>query len=100
MQLEFHRCSEEGCTFVTDDLGEFVEHAVDERLRKLSSTAPTEETKRRHTTAEEFLECPDCFPQIEKAFLERGWKKPEPKPERDILELTDEGEEQHADLPL
>jgi len=84
LKAQFYRCSEEGCKFVTDDLAKFVEHVVDEKLSSPSSTTPEEtepERPRRHKTWDEFLDCPTCAPKFEKLLLEKGWKKPEPKPE-------------------
>jgi len=75
--MAIHRCTEEGCTFQTDDIGAFVQHIVKEETDKLGAELP----KPVHVTAEEFLACPECFPEFEKAFLEKGWKKPEPKRE-------------------
>lgn len=86
LKTAFYRCSKEGCDFVTDDLGVFVEHTVDEKLRKRGwtpeeasgepKTAPV-----KHRTFAEFLDCPECAPKFEKVLLEKGWKKPEPKRE-------------------
>jgi len=75
VELRFYHCDEEGCRFVTDDVGALVEHITREEVKKLSSELP----KPVHVTAEEFLACPECFLHFEKAFLEKGWKKPEPK---------------------
>jgi len=88
VELRVYRCGEEGCSYQTADLGAFVEHVVDERLRERSAASPEEETfgygeqpKRRHTRAEDFLECPECAPRFEKMLAEMGWEKPEPKRE-------------------
>ncbi len=81
-----YHCTEEGCTFATDDVGAWVQHMIDERVKKLEEETlkrlEEEKPKFAHTTVEEIVECPECFPAVEKAFLERGWKKPEPKPKR------------------
>ena len=82
-----YRCGEEGCDFVTDDLGAFVGHAVDEKLGKLT-LAPEETVSvepRLHKTVKDFLDCPNCFPKFEKIMLERGWKKPEPERDRALI---------------
>ena len=86
LQTKFYRCGEEGCEFVTDDLGVFVEHTVDEKLRKHGLGAPEETfrgegeaTPKKHRTFADFLDCPECYPKFEKVLLEKGWKKPEPK---------------------
>ena len=84
-QLEFYRCSKEGCDFVTDDLGVFTEHAINHALKRLEEEKP----KIAHATLEEFLNCPECFPKIEKAFLERGWEKP--KSEEELREERRKG---------
>lgn len=86
VKTDFYRCTEEGCEFVTDDLVAFVEHTVEEKLKKLSLTEPeetvseqTETRPRIHGTFADFLDCPECYPKFEKLLLEKGWKKPEPK---------------------
>jgi hypothetical protein len=80
--MAMYYCDEEGCKYVTDDIGAYIEHVVDEKTKKLPST---EETPKRPTTIHEFLDYPDCFPQIEKLMLEQGWKKPELKPKEEKL---------------
>ena len=86
-ELALYRCGEEGCDFVTDDLGAFVGHTVDEKLGKLTM-APEETVSvepRLHKTVKDYLDCPNCFPKFEKIMLERGWKKPEPERDRALI---------------
>jgi len=94
-----YQCDEEGCTFQTDDLGAFVEHSIDERLKKHSEEEVREEEKPKvHRTAREYLECPECFPKFLKGMLEhprfqqtlkeRGWVKSEPKRESGLPSLN------------
>lgn len=95
VRMEFHKCTEEGCAFQTDDPAVFIEHLVDERLKKLGLASSMEETdsgeeekpmpKRRHTRAEEFMDCPECAPRFEKMLEEMGWEKPKPKPKSSLL---------------
>lgn len=90
VEVSFYRCTEEGCGYTTDDLGAYIEHTVDERLKGHRSPTPTEEEEeiyeatqpsRRHMRAEDFLDCPECAPRFEKTLFEMGWEKPEPKRE-------------------
>ena len=83
-----YRCEAEGCGFVTDDLGAFVGHAVDEKLRRLTPPEEGEEwghKPRVHRTTKDFLDCPECSPMFEKILLEKGWKKPEPERDRALM---------------
>lgn len=85
LETRFYRCAEEGCDFATDNLGVFVGHTVDERLRKLGWTAPEEAEPVRHRSVKDFLDCPECFPKFEKIMLERGYRKPEEKKSKGLL---------------
>ena len=33
----------------------------------------------RHKTAAEYMDCPNCYPAVEKELLKRGWKPPKEK---------------------
>lgn len=68
-----YRCKGKNCNFVTDDLGDFIRHVIREE------TSPPK--PRRHKTARDYVECPECYPKLEKELLKRGWSKPEEKKE-------------------
>jgi len=93
-----YHCSEEGCSFQTDDLGAYIEHSIDERLKKSAFEEEVwEEEPKRHRSVTEFLECPECYPKFLNAMLEHprfqktlkehGWEKPEPKPKSGLPSL-------------
>jgi len=69
-----YRCSKKGCDFSTDNVEEFVQHALDERLIKTLPTAEPPKTV-EHKTVRDCLSCPECYPKFERLLLARGWKK-------------------------
>jgi len=79
-----YRCHAKGCGYATDNLGAFVQHVLDEKLRERES-ASIPKTPKGHRTVQEYLNCPECYPKFEKVILEypevfkelekRGWKK-------------------------
>lgn len=92
VEVKFYRCHKGECDFVTDDLGEFVDHIVDMHVKGVGE----EKTKPFHPTIKDYLECPQCYPKFRDAlmqdprFLEElkadGWvKEEEKKPEKKYL---------------
>lgn len=37
--------------------------------------------RKGHKTAAQYMDCPNCSPEMEKELLKRGWKPPKPKGE-------------------
>jgi len=81
-EMPLYKCKNGKCTFATDDLDAYIEHKIDHK----TSEKPTEEASparpARHETVEDYLNCPECFPRFEKAFLARGYLKKEPEPKK------------------
>jgi len=89
-KLRIFKCRGKDCGFATDELDVFIDHIVEEKLKaREAAPAPEAETPKRHRTAKEWLDCPECYPKFEKVFFEhpkilealkaRGYVKTEKK---------------------
>lgn len=64
-----------GCTFETDNLGEFTQHVIRESVENLR-TSPS--PPKRHSFTE-YLKCEKCRPEAEKRLKAMGWRPPKEK---------------------
>lgn len=83
-ELPLYRCKGKDCAFSTDSIEDYVEHRLNEVLesKKTPDTETPVSRPVKHETAEDYLNCPECFPKFEKAFLKRGYTKKEEKKEK------------------
>lgn len=84
--MPLYKCKGKDCGFTTDDLGVLLEHHDEHLLSKVQSVLhPTDETRpepKRHKTAREFVDCPDCRTSLIREFEAAGWKVAKPEPEK------------------
>jgi len=79
-ETPIYKCKGANCGFATDDLSDFVTHVVRENLPKPAAEERHEDDTpppKKHETVDDYLNCPECFPKFEAAFVKRGYKKPE-----------------------
>jgi len=73
--VPIYKCKGKDCGFATDDIGDFIEHKIKESLPRAESESPAEPEPKKHMTAKDYLDCPECFPKFEAEFLRRGYAK-------------------------
>jgi len=81
-EVPVYKCDKSGCTFATDSEVHMMRHIAQEEAEARKPTPEKELTEepKRHKTVDDFLNCPECFPKFEKAFLDRGYTKPQENP--------------------
>jgi len=89
-EVPLYKCKGPNCGFTTDDIGTLLEHRDEHLLKKVEGLLHSAEPEpvepkpqpRKHKTAKEFLDCPDCSPAFLREIESRGYAKQEPKPEK------------------
>lgn len=82
--MPIFKCKGPGCHFSTEELDAYVDHVVGHRLEKAQTTElePARAEPKRHRSAKEFVDCPECRGALLREFEAAGWKvqRPEEKP--------------------
>lgn len=82
--LPTYKCKGKDCRSSFEDVGDLVAHYVEEHLpENLLVKAPEPEAKpepKRHKTAKEFVDCPECRASLLREFEAAGWKVAKPEP--------------------
>jgi len=75
--VPIYKCKGKDCGYATDDIGDFIDHKIRDSLPKAAEPAevPAEPVPKKHMTAKDYLDCPECFPKFEAEFLKRGYAK-------------------------
>jgi len=84
--MPIYKCKNGKCSFATDDLDAYLDHMIDHKIHEKPTEEETssEPRPRRHQTAEEYVNCPECRERFVKAFGEIGYSvtKKEQEPEK------------------
>lgn len=71
--MPIYRCK--GCDFSTDNLDVFIRHVIDERLPKTPPRTPPNNRLGHPYTVEALMNCPDCYPKLEKGMRAKGYRR-------------------------